>query len=369
MKKWDAIILGTGIAGLGTAAALAQAGKQVLLIGKKNMKGEASLAAAGILDPFLEMHPKNPLLPIMCRAFQEYPAWLRRLTHQKPENAGYRRTGMLYAALNIKEETLLRSKFCWQKKWGIPVREVRHAWIRRKAGALPERARYGLFYPTVGRVRPPDLLRVLRRYAQRLGVTVQTHLKSSSLIVRKNRVIGIKIGEKKIASSCAVNATGSWAGANRRLLIRPPVIPARGQVLVVRSKQPKISIILHSLDGAYVVPWGLNQYLLGSTLEFVGMKPSVTKKGIESIKRRIRRLAPALKEFQAVSAHAGLRPFSPDRLPLVGATSVRGLYLATGFYRSGILLGCLMGRLLAKGIVSGKMPKTLQPFDPRRFRS
>lgn len=367
MKKFDAIVLGTGVAGLGCALALARSGRKVLVIGKKGIQGESSPAAAGILDPLLEMKPGSPLLKLSLAAFRRYPAFIRELKKQTGSTADFLKTGMLYVAKTAAEEKVLKYRYLWQKRLGFPVRQVTRQEMLKFQPALSDSVLSGIYYPTIGKVNPAKLVALLSLWAKKSGARILKFSTGPRIVIKKNKVAGVAVGREFFPSAVVVNATGSWAGSNRSLGICPPVRPARGQILILEGKAP-ISTILHSLDGAYIVPWGPGKYLIGSTVEFVGFKPCITAEGIRDIQKRAEALAPAVRGFKRVDAWAGLRPFPKDRMPLLGETKVRGLYAAGGYYRSGILIGPYAGYLLAKGILSGKMPRVLTPFSPKRFR-
>src|SRR3989338_8967390 len=121
-KQYDCVILGRGVAGLGCAVALAESGQKILLIGKKNLKGEATPASAGSLDPLLEMRSRHPFLSLTLAAFSRYPAFIRRLEKQTGVKTGFKKTGMIYVAFSQKDESVLRTWYAWQKKIGLPVR-------------------------------------------------------------------------------------------------------------------------------------------------------------------------------------------------------------------------------------------------------
>lgn len=365
MKRYDALILGTGIAGLGCAIGLARAGRRVLAIGKKGLRGESSPAAAGILDPLLEMKPANPLLKLGLAAFRRYPSFVRELVRRTRHDVGFVRTGLLYAAMDRRQEKILRKRWRWQKKIGFPVRWMSRGAVLKAHPVLARRVHAALFYPTLGKVHPAKLMRALHRLAVKLGVGVMKFSGDATLRLRRKRVVGVRVGGKNFESKAVVNATGSWAGTNPSLRMRPPVLPARGQIFILKGPH-KISTILHSLEGAYLVPWGKEECLAGSTIEFVGFRARVTAKGIRDIQKRVETLAPSVRRLKRVASWAGLRPYPKGRLPFIGPTRISGLYLATGYYRSGILMGPYAGSLLAKGILSGKMPSLLAPFDPRR---
>jgi len=181
-------------------------------------------------------------------------------------------------------------------------------------------------------------------------------------LMRNNQIHGISIGASLIRTSVVINAAGSWASQLRSLRICPPVVPARGQIYLCRGKE-QIRSIVHSADGAYIVPWHKNEYLVGSNVEFSGFKPEVTISGLASIRQRAEKILPGLKSMRRTKSWAGLRPYPEGGLPYIGSTRIPGYFLATGYYRSGILISHHVGRLLAKIVMSGKIPKELRPFD------
>lgn len=365
-QQFDAIVVGTGVAGLAVAIALARRKKKVLMIGRKGIAGESSPAAAGILDPFLEINSDHPLFKLSCEAFFRYPAWLKQLRKSAKEDLGYARPGLLYVAFNRREEAELKKRFLWQRQSGIPVVWQPRSQIFETEPYLSRQAQCGLLYPTIGRIKPRIFLKVLFSYARGRGVRILKTKEEPHLVTLRNRVQGVRVGSHKYPSQTVINATGAWAGKNPHLGIRPPIVPARGQILVVRGKRVTTRI-LHSLTGFYVVPWGRNTFLLGSTVEFAGFRAGTTRRGIGKIRKSAEKLIPGLKSFKGVDQWAGLRPFSKGRLPLIGPTSIEGLYWMLGFYRSGILISCYAGELMAEGILSGNWPKIIKPFDPRRL--
>jgi len=366
-QNYDAIILGTGIAGYGVAIALAEAGRRVLLIGKKGIRGEASPAAAGILDPFFDENPKSPFSELSFQAFSKFPSFIRHLSKRTRQDVGYRQTGMLYVAFSQKEEERLKARYRRHRKSFKSVRWVKREGVFKMVPSLNQKVRCGLFYPTIGRIQPRKMMRALNTYARSKKVTVQKFSKGSSLVQDHGKVAGLRIGHRFFPSSVVVNATGSWSGTNSRLGIKPPVRPVRGQIAVMRGNGLKIPVILHTYRDSYVVPWNPKEYLVGSTVERVGFQPGVTRRGIAQLQRKAESIIPEMRTLKLKTSWAGLRPLSRDQFPLIGATKIRGLFVSTGFFRSGILIGCFAGKQLASGILTGKMPRILKAFDPIRF--
>jgi glycine oxidase len=148
----------------------------------------------------------------------------------------------------------------------------------------------------------------------------------------------------------------------------PPdwIEPRRGQVLILHRAAPDLRHILYT-HGAYVVPRGGGELIVGTTVEEAGFERVATAGGLRSIVAAVARYAPAIEEAAIVSVAAGLRPQSRDGLPLLGPLRRQpGLVLATGHFRNGILLAPLSGELVAEALVSGRAPAMLEPFLPDR---
>lgn len=361
---YDMIVIGDGIAGWAAALGLARCRKKILVIGKTGIQGGSTAHAAGILDPFLEMNQGSPLFKLAQEALFSYPRWVRSLGVSL-EEAGYKTVGMIYIAMNGAQEKELRRRLTWQKKTGIPVRWLSASQVLAREPQVSRNLRGGLFYPSIPRVQPEKLMKALRASARKKGVRILMSKSSAKLVISRERVQGVNLEGRFLKSKAVIQASGAWAGVSGTPL---PVKPVRGQILIVKKGKSKISSILHSMDGGYIVPWDAGTLLLGSTVELAGFKPQTTSQGLLSIRRRTEKIVPALKTAKILRTWAGLRPFPKGRLPIIGPTGVKGLYGAAGYYRSGILISGLAGELLAKGIVTGRMPRPLRPFSAKRFK-
>lgn len=364
---YDILILGNGIAGLGCAISLARAGQRVVVVGNKHIRGEATMASAGILDPLLAMKRGSPLLKLALAAFSDYPDFIRRLQRRTGIKTDFEKTGMLYLAFSKHEVALLKKWYRWQKKLPLPVKWLDPHKAMRVQSGISSRILGGLYYPSIHRVNPQKLKKAMSQEARQLGVKMVETSYQARFVFSGSSLKGIQIGRKKIFSNKTVMAAGSWSGLWNYRGKKLPVKPIRGQICIIKMKKP-VRTILHSLEGGYIVPWGKTMALLGSTVESVGFKPEVTAKGLKSIETRAAKIMPVLNQAKRVNAWSGLRPLSRDFLPVIGhSVSISNLYFATGYYRSGILIGAYVGRLLTKGILSGRMPSLLNPFHPQRL--
>lgn len=365
---YDMVILGAGVAGLGLARSLSTHRLRVMVISYKKA-GEASPRAAGILDPFLEIKsPSHPLLSLNLKAFEEFSNFARQIQEDSGRDPGYRKLGMIYYGFSPFEKTELTRRFTWQKRTPIQVQKISADLLQIKEPASNFENVSALFYPSFGRVLARDFMQALRKSCEKKGVHILEAFQEPHWIKAGNQIKSVIANGRRWTFRSCVDARGSWAGQFAPT-IRKPIEPVRGQILIVRLKKTKIQHILHTLTGGYVVPWHDNLYLIGSTIERAGFRPQVTGKGIQDIFKEVTRLVPNIQEGQILQKWAGLRPSSEDGLPLIGSTSIKNLYLCAGLYRSGILLGGYVGKLLANGLLTGRMPSELNPFSPLRLLS
>ena len=181
-------------------------------------------------------------------------------------------------------------------------------------------------------------------------------------------------GGQNIAAKHVVIAAGSFCSAiesgarepHPRLSQYAPVRPVRGQMLALRSETVKLKKVLRSQQG-YLVPRRDGRLIAGSTLEDAGFEKHVTPQGVRQILDAALELAPALAEAKIVEEWSGLRPDTPDHLPIIGPTDIEGLWLATGHYRNGILLAPATARIMRDWIISGKSNFDVKDFSPLRF--
>ena len=164
-------------------------------------------------------------------------------------------------------------------------------------------------------------------------------------------------------------AAGSWSGDLDLGEEGPklPVSPVRGQIASLRlPERAVLDRVIHG-PGCYLVPQDAVHVWVGATMEREGFVKEVTAGGLAGLLEAARRLIPALAKAAVAETWSGLRPESPDGLPILGETIVKGLYAATGHFRKGILLAPATARGIADLILGRKSAFDLNPFSPLRF--
>ena len=183
---------------------------------------------------------------------------------------------------------------------------------------------------------------------------------------QQQRCHGLLVDGKKIAARWTVISAGCYSATIEGAEAFAPVRPAKGQMLSLRAPNLKINRVLWS-EQVYLVPRNDGRILAGATVEYVGFEKGVTGGAIHKILAGALELAPGLANAQIAETWAGLRPDSPDHLPIIGPTDIEGLLMATGHFRSGILLAPITARLIREWITTQNVSVDWERFSPMRF--
>jgi glycine oxidase len=374
---FDVLVVGGGIIGLACAWRLAQRGSQVAVVERGEPGGGATRVAAGMLAPVGELTFGEPeLLELTLAATRLYPDFVAEVEAASGENSGYERLGALHVALDRDEAAQLRRVHDLQRfleleaEW-LPPRRCRDL----EPGLTPS-FHGGVFAAGEAAVDPRALTRALLAAARAEGVEVLTGTKVVDGEFEGERLVGVRVrpatgpgretearhesfphsGNDLLRAGAVVLASGAWSGAVEWLPehARPPVRPVKGQTLELRRRdgEPPARHILAS-ERVYLVPRGDGRLIVGATVEEMGFDTTVTAGGVHELLREAYRLLPDVAEMELVGATAGLRPGTPNNLPLVGPGAIPGLVLATGHFRNGILLAPLAAEAVAEHLVAG----------------
>jgi glycine oxidase len=362
----DVVIVGGGIIGCATAYYLARAGASVLLLERGRIGGEASHAAAGMLAPLCEAKQPGPFMDLLVAALADYPAAVEDVERASNLTTGYRRCGILRTAFTEDEVTRLDAAARLYALAGLPHLRLTPEEARREEPALSPDVRSALLSPDEGQVIPRQITQAFRRGAVAHGATLREYAAVRSLVVRDGRVRGVEVSDGVVEASTVVVAAGAWSSLLPGAC-RLPIQPVRGQIAALRSVPFPVRRVLYSFDG-YIVPWPEGRLVLGATQEDAGYDARTTVEGIEKVLAGGKRLLPGLRHAEIDAAWAGLRPAAPDEAPVLGpAAGCDNLWLATGHFRNGILLGPYTARLLAESLVSGRLDRRLAAFSPQRI--
>ncbi len=367
MAAPDMIIVGGGAIGCAIAYYLAGAGARVTILERGEVGGEASGASAGILAPLELSLESGPLFNLCLASMQLHPSLAETLGQETGIDVEYLRSGILRVALSDEDAGELRALVERQRPRGV-MQWVDPEALRRLEPRLAA-ARGGVYSPHLHQMNAHRLTQALAQAAVARGATLHQGVAVTGFVTSGSRVAGVRTGEGRMMAGQVVLAAGSWTAAlGRRLGVTLPVKPMRGQMLAFPDFSSPLRYILLGEDGGYLAPKANGFLFVGATVEDVGFRKNTTAKGLAVLRRMAATLVPSLAYAEVASDWAGLRPGSPDGLPILGPVpGWEGLSVASGHFRKGILLAPITGRLMAQWLAQGKSEISLEPFSPARF--
>ncbi len=364
--SYDVIIVGGGPVGAACARELSLAGRRVLLLERGGEAGEGWRAAAGMLAPQIEAGADDPLLELGLAGRELYSPLSAALRDSTGIDVGLWREGIANVAANEAEAAALRSRCAWQRQHGhltdwLGADEVRTRWpwLGPTAGAL--------WAAREGALEPEKLVAALLADARRLGAVLQQDV-VRSLEQQADRVVGVAGERARYAAPDVVLAGGAWSGLVEGVPRPVAVAPVRGQMAALPWPEGAHHAIVYG-HGCYVMARG-HEAIVGSTMEYAGFRPEVTAEGLARIFSGVTALCPKLTRASVTRSWAGLRPVTPDGLPIIGAEPrLHGLWYATGHGRNGILLAGITGVILRQLLAGEPTDEAIDAFAPTRFWS
>jgi len=367
------VIIGGGVMGCAAANELARRGVQVTVLERSVPGAEASSAAAGILGAQVESHHPGPMTELGLLSRKLYPALVRDLEKVSGISIGYRRSGVLKVAYQAGELTRWQRELAWQTRAKLPLARLTAAALRSQEAALSAELSGALWFEADATLEPRALLSALRISAEKRGAEFRSGSFVKRIAEQDGRAVGVELDDGSLVpGSHVVLAAGSWTSllAKRESdapsgAPMPRVVPARGQIVELKTSAPLLQSIVFGPD-CYLVPRADGRLLIGSTLEFVGFRREVTAGAVAKLLAAAIRLVPALADAELSASWSSFRPYTSDELPLLGPSSTPGLILMSGHYRNGILLAPISAKIVAGCVLGEKPLLELSPFAPNR---
>jgi glycine oxidase len=366
MSLPDVIIIGGGVMGCGLALRLRQAGLSVTVLERSIPGAEASSAAAGILGPQMESEGPGPFLELCLRSRALYGGLATELRELTGVDIAYLPSGVLKAAFTEFELHHLEATAAWQQALGLRAELLDGGQARELEPKLSPQALAAVRFPDDHQVDNRLLVRALSMAVARVGAAFRSGY-VRGVVEEHGRAVGVDLDGELLRAGAVVVAAGSWSGLVQGTALDPRVVrPARGQMLEFHTRLPLTSHILTSEKG-YLVPRTDGRLIAGSTMEFAGFDKQVTAEGASRILAMALELCPELGQAAVQQMWAGFRPYTEDRLPILGPGPLPGLFLATGHFRNGILLAPVTAKLLTQCILGERPTVDLTPFRYDRF--
>jgi glycine oxidase len=367
-RPTDIIIVGAGIVGCAIAHELARRGASVQLVDDRQIGMGATQASAGVLAPYIEATADSPLLELAVRSLDLFDDFVERVTSDSGIAVPYRRSGTMDVALQESAMTRLRATAALLASHDVAAEILDGHAARGEEPHLTADVVGGLLIPTHGFVAAGDLTRALAASARRHGAQFIEGGRVARITASGDDVL-VATERGTLSGNAVVVAAGSWSGTIdiEGIAARAPIRPVRGQLLRLGWIGPRLRRVTWS-DRCYLVPWDDGTLLVGATMEEAGFDERATAAGVRDLLEAACELVPHSWAAGFLGARVGLRPATPDHLPMIGASSiVPNLFFATGHYRNGVLLAPLTARLVSDVMLDGRADPALAALSPQRF--
>ncbi|MBS1817978.1 MAG: glycine oxidase ThiO [Acidobacteria bacterium] len=364
----DILVIGAGVIGAAIARELSARGASVSILDARTPGSGATQASGGMLAPYTEAGEGGPLLELGARSLGLFDRFIGQLQQDAGIPVGYERTGTLHVAREDASLAHFAETAGELGQLGIEAQLLDTAAARAAEPNLAPDIFGGLLITTQGIVAAPSLTRALVMAAQRAGATLLEPARVQRIRAEGDGV-RVDTTQGSIAAGTVVLAAGAWAGqvTVEGADAAPPVKPVRGQLLHLGWTAQQLARITWD-ERCYLVPWRDGTLLVGATVEDAGFDERNTVGGVRQLFEAVCDLLPLAWNATLLSARVGLRPGSPDPLPIIGwSSAVPRLMYATGHYRNGVLLAPLTAQVVADAVLDGTADPALALTSPARF--
>ncbi len=359
------LILGGGLIGLSIAHELASKGKEVEIF-SRNRSEAAGFVAAGMLAPHAEGLINN-ILKLGKLSLRRIPQWVQTIETHSGINCGLRVCGIIVPFLDIETRNQYPTA-----RFGEPLNRFQ---LEAEIPGIASQWQTGLLFPEDGQIdNRRRLMRALEKACVELGVHFQEGVEVLTLLKNENVFQGVRVsnalGEvEEIYSEEAILCSGAWS---KQLFQEIPIFPVKGQMFSIQAPKNALKRIIFG-PGIYLVPREDGLIIVGATSERdAGFNKGFTPFGQSHLQAGLNSLMPESIYWPHMERWWGFRPCTPDLEPILGSSSIEGLWLATGHHRNGVLLAAITSQLLGKCILkedlSNTESKLLEKFKWDRFQ-
>jgi D-amino-acid dehydrogenase len=411
-SKHDVAVMGGGVIGVCSAYYLAQKGLKVLLIEKGEIASGCSYGNGGLIVPSHAVPLASPgslgnglrwlfdaesPFYIKPRLDVGLFSWLIRFAWaSRPEpmtRALPTLRDLLLASRALYEELSQLASFGFEgngslqvfvsesgleggieeahllEKFDIPTQVLNAADACNLEPALLPSVIGGVYYPRDGHIDPFRFVNAMAEKATELGLEILTGTEVLGFEENRKNITTIKTSTGEFQPQKVVLAAGSWSPALARALrLNIPIQPAKGYSITFEKPaiSPKISLLFGEA-GAVVNPLG-DRLRVAGTLELAGMDSSINERRVRAIRRGANLYLPGLEQARVLETWAGLRPCTPDGLPILSRSeSFENLFIAAGHAMLGMSLGPISGKVISQLVNEEKTDVDLAPFRLNRF--
>jgi len=340
----DCIIIGGGIIGMLTARNLRLAGKQVTLIDKGETGRESSWAGGGIVSPLYPWRYADSITRLAGWGQTHYELICNEISENTGIDPEYTKNGLLILAAEESQQAV-----DWSVRFSRELEILSSDEITQIEPAMRSNHKPGIWLENIAQVRNPRIVKALRADIEKLGVNILAYRQVNSIDTKDGQVVSVTTDTGKLKADQYAVCTGAWTGELLEPLgVSIAVKPVQGQMILFKSDPGAISRIVLEED-RYIIPRRDGRVLYGSTVEHVGFDKHTT----ESAKKELHDIAverfPILKDKPVEHHWAGLRPGSPDGVPVISRhPEFENLFINAGHFRNGVVLAPASCQLLSE---------------------
>lgn len=358
------LVIGGGVAGLGIGWRLLQRGEQVTVLERTQPARAASWAAAGMIAPAGE-GAEGIEAEFSRESSVLWPDFAKEVEEVSGLAIDYRKNGALMVAPDEATAHMLGERAAADESLELLTAPQ----ALEKEPLMGPVISGAAWAPGDAQVDNRALGQALTHAFVRAGGNLQLNEAAIRFEGDSERITGVRSPFKLYKADVFLIAAGAWSGQFEGLdpKILPPVEPVKGEMISLKApsgaRMPE-----HVIRGTdvYMVPRGQHLFV-GATATKSGFDTSLSREAESRLHSRAAALMPSLAQWQIDGHWAGLRPGSPDGLPILGPTAIANLFVATGQYRNGILFAPAIAALMAQTVLDGKLPQRYAAFDARRF--
>lgn len=346
----DVIIVGGGIIGLLTARELTQAGANVTLLEMGEIGKESSWAGGGILSPLYPWRYEDAVTALARWSQRIYPSLCAQLFAETNVDPEFEPSGLLILDPEEQEEAT-----AWAAQQHLTTERIGLDRRETLAPGLAPNLDHTLWFPDIGQIRNPRLIRAVRLSIES-SVVLRTHEPVLELRQEGGKILGLRTAKSRLDADQVIVCTGAWTAPLLGALGQTPETrPVRGQMLLFDGNPGLLGPVCLLRDH-YLIPRRDGHILAGSTLEETGFEKETTAEAKEALYGFAVELFPPLRRLPIEHHWAGLRPGSPKGIPYIGPyPGIEGLYVNAGHFRNGLVTAPASARLMAD-LVLGREP-------------
>lgn len=368
MKNYDAVIAGGGIIGASIALELAEAGLRVGVFDSQKPGREASWASAGMISPAPESAAFGSLLPLNQASARAYPEFIRRVEEFSGRTVAYRKEGALDIFLEDVSQDQIAEVLERNRAAGLRAEALSSVQASQLEPELTAEIRAAILRPDEASLDNRVFTEATLEAARRKGAEIYSGNGAKALWTEGSRCRGLHVQTGSVEAQWTIVAAGCFSAQIEGSAEYAPVTPAKGQMMALRCDAAHLQRDLWC-GHIYLVPRKDGRIIAGATIEYEGFDRSVTAGGTKKILDGAIAMVPVLEKAKIEETWAGLRPDTPDHLPILGPTDCDGLLIATGHFRSGILLTPITAQLIREWVTGQRASVDWTAFSPLRFQA